>query len=190
MDCADIVIGQARGNLFRVFDYYSRDRATPRRDYFYGGDDDITAAVGKEVNGVTSIIFRRPLSTGDSSADHDISDSLMRVIWSFGQVYPDYFHSPNSGIEAETVSNTRFYQPDEIKYHGTRNRGATSINFFGELTLPHYEKIPGNLLYTPSHILPSPVTETSTHTIDECTICLLASEWKSVEFQQLLRALA
>ena len=67
----------------------------------------------------------------------------MRLIWSFGQVYPDYFHSPNSGIEAETVSNTMFYQPDEIKYHGTRNRGATSINFFGELTLPRYEKIPG-----------------------------------------------
>ncbi len=54
----------------------------------------------------------------------------MSVIWSFGQVYPDYFHFPSSGIEAGTVSNERFYKPDEIKYHGTRNRGATSINFF------------------------------------------------------------
>ena len=54
----------------------------------------------------------------------------MSVIWSFGQVYPDYFHNPGSGIEAGTVENTRFYQPDEIKYHGSRNRGATSINFF------------------------------------------------------------
>ena len=72
--------------------------------------------------------------TGDSSADHAISNSIMRLIWSFGQVYPDYFHSPNSGIEAETVTNTRFYQPDEIKYHGSRNRGAASVNFFGK---PH-----------------------------------------------------
>ena len=47
MDCADVVIGQARGDLFRVFDYYTRDRASPRRDEFYGGDDDITAAVGE-----------------------------------------------------------------------------------------------------------------------------------------------
>lgn len=66
---------------------------------------------------------------GDS-ADHSITNQLMSVIWSFGQVQPDYFHSPNSGIEAGAVSNTMFYQPDEIKYHGTRNRGATSINFF------------------------------------------------------------
>ena len=64
MDCADVVMGQARGNRFRILDYYTRDRATPRLDSFYGGDDDITAAVGREVNGVTSIKFRRPLSTG------------------------------------------------------------------------------------------------------------------------------
>ena len=81
MDCADIVIGQARGNRFRVFDYYSRDRATPRRDYFYGGDDDITAAVGKEVNGVTSIIFRRPLSTGwNKTSFHKILTRAMNCI--------------------------------------------------------------------------------------------------------------
>ena len=54
----------------------------------------------------------------------------MSVIWSFGQVYPDYTHSPSSGIEAGTAENDRFYQPDEIKYHGSRNRGTTSINFF------------------------------------------------------------
>ena len=63
MDCADIVIGQACGNRFRVIDYYTRDRSTPRRDSFYGGDDDITAAVGSEVDGITNIIFRRPLIT-------------------------------------------------------------------------------------------------------------------------------
>lgn len=64
MDCADIVIGMARGQHSRVLDYYTRDRATPRKDSFYGGKDDITAAVGNEVNGMTSIKFRRRLVTG------------------------------------------------------------------------------------------------------------------------------
>ena len=71
----------------------------------------------------------------DGSADHNIANELMRVIWSFGQVYPDYFHSPASGIESGTAQNDRFYQPDELKYHGSRNRGATSANFFGELQM-------------------------------------------------------
>jgi len=69
--------------------------------------------------------------TGDT-ADHSVTNQLMNIIWSFGQVYPDYFHSPGSGIEAGTAQNNRFYQPDEIKYHGGRNRGATSLNFFGK----------------------------------------------------------
>ena len=64
MDCADIVIGMARGDKFRIYDYYSRDRSTPRRDEFYGGRDDLTAAVGNEIDGITSIKFRRPLVTG------------------------------------------------------------------------------------------------------------------------------
>lgn len=55
----------------------------------------------------------------------------MQLIWSFGQVYPDYFHWPGSGIEAGSAQNGRFYMPDELKYHGTRNRGATTVNFFG-----------------------------------------------------------
>ena len=54
------------------------------------------------------------------------------MIWAFGQVFPDYFHRPWSGIEAGTAQNARFYSEDELKYHGTRNRGATSINFFGK----------------------------------------------------------
>ena len=69
--------------------------------------------------------------TGDI-ADHPITDQLMNVIWSFGQVFPDYYHSPGSGIEAGTAQNNRFYQPDEIKYHGGNNRGSTSLNFFGK----------------------------------------------------------
>ena len=75
-------------------------------------------------------------TTGDV-ADHSITNQLMDVIWSFGQVYPDYFHTPASGIEAGTAQNTRFYQPDEIKYHGGRNRGRSTINFFGKCMCVH-----------------------------------------------------
>lgn len=64
MDCTDIVIGTARQNQFRIFDYYTRDRSTPRMDEFYGGTQSLTAAVGKEEGGVTTIIFRKSLTTG------------------------------------------------------------------------------------------------------------------------------
>lgn len=64
MDCTDIVIGVARGQRFRVFDYYTRDRSTPRRDDFYGGSDSITAAVGMEVDGFTTIKWRKRLQAG------------------------------------------------------------------------------------------------------------------------------
>ena len=70
----------------------------------------------------------------DTSADHSVTNELMHTIWAFGQIYPDYFHSPGSGIEAGTAQNGRYYQPDEIKYHGSGinvNRGVTNINFFG-----------------------------------------------------------
>ena len=65
MDCSDVVIGAARGNRFRILDYYTRDRSTPRLDSFYRGGQSLTAAVGKEENGITTIIFRKPISDGN-----------------------------------------------------------------------------------------------------------------------------
>jgi hypothetical protein len=64
MDCTDIVIGVARGNQYRVIDYYTRDRATPRKDSFYGGEDSLTGAVAKEVDGITYVKWRKPLQSG------------------------------------------------------------------------------------------------------------------------------
>ena len=72
------------------------------------------------------------VTIADGNADYNIGRQSMHLIWSFGQVFPDYNHSPGSGIEAGTARNTMFYRPDEIKYHGFRNRGATTINFFGK----------------------------------------------------------
>ena len=69
----------------------------------------------------------------DTNADHSLTDAITHLIWSFGQIYPDYKHTPASGIEANTAKNHMFYKPDEIKYHGSVNRGATTLNFFGNL---------------------------------------------------------
>lgn len=56
-----MVIGTARGYRSRVADYYTRDRSTPELDEFYGGEDSLTAAVGFEENGITTILWRRKL---------------------------------------------------------------------------------------------------------------------------------
>ena len=37
-------------------------RSTPRRDEVYGGQDDLTAAIGWESDGVTTVMFRKPAS--------------------------------------------------------------------------------------------------------------------------------
>ena len=56
----------------------------------------------------------------------------MHIIWAFGQEVDEYTHIPPSGLEAEDASIPDFYRPDELKYHGKRNRGTTSINFYEE----------------------------------------------------------
>ena len=78
---------------------------------------------------ITSLVV---LSRSGDPGDHAIEDKVMTVIWAIGQLPGDYFHSPRSSLEAGEASNTNFYQPDEIKYHGGRNRGQANINFFCE----------------------------------------------------------
>lgn len=133
MDCTDIIIGSARDTASRIGDYYTRDRSTPRTDNFWGGKNDLTAAMGFEKNGVTTILFRRKLEAVDPS-DHTIEEDLMHVIWAQGQEMGKYIHVPKSGIEASPASVKDFYKPDELKYHGHGSqRGALTLNFFGKL---------------------------------------------------------
>ena len=79
MDCTDIIIGSARGMKHRIGDYYTRDRSTPRQDSFWGGRDSLTAAMGFERDGVTTILFRRKLEADNHFSDHDIIDGAMQV---------------------------------------------------------------------------------------------------------------
>lgn len=132
MDCTDIVIGSVRGTYNKIGDYYTRDRSTPRQDSYWGGRNDLTAALGYESDGVTTILFRRKLAVRDAW-DHPIEDEFMHVIWAKGQELGKYVHSPKSSLEAGNVSLKNFYKPDELKYHGHgRQRGMAIIDFMGE----------------------------------------------------------
>ena len=131
MDCTDMVIGMARGNTHRIGDYYTRDRSTPRVDSFWGGKESLTAAMGFEKDGVTTIVFRKKLASNELT-DHEIMDGDMQVIWAKGQEPGKYVHVPPSGVETSKVSVKDFYKVDELKYHGHRSqRGVVSFNFFG-----------------------------------------------------------
>lgn len=46
-------------NLVRVQDMYTRDRSSPQPDLFYLGSDSITGAAGSQVDGTTTIVFRK-----------------------------------------------------------------------------------------------------------------------------------
>ena len=131
MDCTDMVIGMANGDSSRIWDYYTRDRSTPKRDTYWGGSNDLTAAAGWERDGETIIMFRKSLK-GSGFSDHDIVNENMHVIWAIGQEPGDYFHAPSSGLEKGNPSIPDFYRKDELKYHGKKNRGKIEMNFFDE----------------------------------------------------------
>jgi len=140
MDCTDMVVGMARGNTHRIGDFYTRDRSTPRRDKFWDGEDDLSSAMGWEEDGVTTLIFRKPLQA-NGPTDHSILDEEMHVIWAVGQQQGEYSHSPKSGLETEEASLPDFYHEDELKYHGKVNRGTTSINFKKEIARNDQSKL-------------------------------------------------
>lgn len=130
MDCNDIVIGSARGDYGRIFDYYTRDRSTPKVDSFYGGKDDLTAGLVVENDGITTVVFRKKLIANELS-DHTILNATMDVIWAKGQEPGKYVHNPASGLETGKARDSNFYREDEIKYHGHKDqRGKLALNFF------------------------------------------------------------
>ncbi|KAK9497677.1 hypothetical protein O3M35_004361 [Rhynocoris fuscipes] len=126
MDCTDMVIGMARGTSFRIWDYYSRDRSTPRLDTVWGGKNDLTSAMGFEKDGVTTIAFRKKLKSNEPT-DHSIEKGVMHVIWAVGQETG----GSKSGSATETAAIKEFYKADELKYHGNGSqRGIINIDFY------------------------------------------------------------
>jgi len=106
MDCTDMVIGKARGGLGRVGDYYTRDRSTPRLDADFGGMSDLAASHAWESEGRTNMRLRKSARGG--KADHPLQGQL-HLIWAHGQL-------------------SEFYQPDQLKYHGRKNRGVAFLD--------------------------------------------------------------
>lgn len=144
MDCTDIIIGSARGMKHRIGDYYTRDRSTPRLDSFWGGKESLTAAMGFERDGVTTILFRRKLTTDGHFSDHEIFDGSM-------QVWETYLPSHNP---RET-----FYDPNDcpvIRSFGPRDKSR--INTF---TCPRAES---NTARSVSRTFTSPTSSSTTDT--------------------------
>ena len=117
-------------------------------DEFFGGKDDLTAAVGYEKNGVTTILFRKKITgiiwfqkdkllfliflfVGTELTDFSIENKPMTIIWAVGQSKGQYSHRPASGLERGNPGIADFYRPDEVKYHGKDNRGFATVNFHG-----------------------------------------------------------
>ncbi|GMH36265.1 hypothetical protein BSKO_04133 [Bryopsis sp. KO-2023] len=115
----DIVVGYAQGKTFRIQDSFTPSRARPLPDVFFGGQDDIIDAVGREEDGLTFLKFRRKLETNDTPGDYCISKKVnYLVIYAYGQPTDKLTHIPNSSLETGRASNKEFYAQDELKFHG------------------------------------------------------------------------
>jgi len=87
MSGADMVIGTVVGSNITVVDYWSVGEQPPTTDTQRGGTDNILARNGQEVNGVTTIKWKKPLSTGDSQ-DKSIpsTQNKTNIVFAFQKV--------------------------------------------------------------------------------------------------------
>lgn len=69
MDCFDMVIGMMIDGMSQVRDYYSVSHIMPQPDEFFGGKDSLASATAYQQDGVTTIVFRKPLK-GESYQDN------------------------------------------------------------------------------------------------------------------------
>ena len=106
--CLPVVMSINQRYIFILYCKHP-DRSTPRRDKVYGGQDDLTAAIGWEQDGVTTVMFRKPASGAEDSGkqDHNFGGQLT-LIWAYGQ----------TGVE--------FYKEDVLLYHGG-NKGRSTL---------------------------------------------------------------
>eukprot|EP00873_Tetraselmis_striata_P022445 jgi/Tetstr1/442709/TSEL_030799.t1 len=128
----DVVIGATIGRTFRVYDAFTPSRSRPIADLELGGTDDILDAVGAEIDQrpeggrrLTLLKFRKPLESGDAALDYCVMGGVLyRLAYAYGQSSPAgaVFHAPASSLETGTGTNTAFYRPDALLYHG----GGTS----------------------------------------------------------------
>jgi hypothetical protein len=84
MKDADMVLGFVNDGKATVYDLYSTGDFGPHPpDTELGGTDDIIEFGGKEMDGYTTIEFKRLLDTGDKY-DRPFSVGTNQIIWSYG----------------------------------------------------------------------------------------------------------
>ena len=87
----DMIIGYARQvdgvQYFRIQDSFTPSRSRPLPDFVFGGQDDITDAIGMQLDsGKTVLKFRRPLETGANGDFCILPGVKFRTIYALGQV--------------------------------------------------------------------------------------------------------
>ncbi len=67
-------------------------------------------------------------------ADHDIVPGPMTLIWAKGTT-TDAYSPPNgnSVFMQGLAGDANFFANNVLKYHGSKNRGSLTIDFFGSL---------------------------------------------------------
>uniref|UniRef100_A0A1I7YK48 EGF-like domain-containing protein n=1 Tax=Steinernema glaseri TaxID=37863 RepID=A0A1I7YK48_9BILA len=135
MDCTDIIVGSVRDGRSRINDMYTRDRSTPLIDSWFDGEDSLSAAYGIEQDGRTVVMFRRKIAEIEPS-DHPLGPDKMFVIWAKGQEPNQYRHSVKSAIETGKIKDKDFYRVDQLKYHGSINRGVYPMEFVPKELMP------------------------------------------------------
>ncbi|TMS34614.1 hypothetical protein L596_002167 [Steinernema carpocapsae] len=135
MDCTDIIVGAVRDGRSRINDMYTRDRSTPLIDTWFDGEESLSAAYGIEQDGRTIVSFRRKIAEIEPS-DHPLGPDKMFVIWAKGQEPNQYRHSVKSAIETGKIKDKDFYRVDQLKYHGSINRGVYPIEFVAKELMP------------------------------------------------------
>ena len=84
MENADMIFGYVEAGETTIMDMFSTGDFGPHPpDTELGGTNDIIEYGGSEVDGLTTIEFKRPLSTGDKY-DNPLSKGINKIIWSYG----------------------------------------------------------------------------------------------------------
>eukprot|EP00002_Diphylleia_rotans_P013251 TRINITY_DN2582_c0_g1_i10.p1 TRINITY_DN2582_c0_g1~~TRINITY_DN2582_c0_g1_i10.p1 ORF type:complete len:942 (-),score=129.11 TRINITY_DN2582_c0_g1_i10:146-2971(-) len=85
MPKSDMIVGWVADDKVHVYDLYSPGYYMPVLDDANGGQQNVYAASGKEINGVTEIQFKRFLDTGDSTTDYTLDlSSQISLLWALG----------------------------------------------------------------------------------------------------------
>uniref|UniRef100_A0A1I7VHX5 DOMON domain-containing protein n=1 Tax=Loa loa TaxID=7209 RepID=A0A1I7VHX5_LOALO len=124
MDCLDMVIGVIIDDISQVRDYYSFPQITPQPDEFFGGQDSLTSATAYQQDGITTVIFRKPLAASDQ-ADRTISSDETIVIWAKGvKLAP---------ISDESISQNALAKTTTPFLDDENSQGQLIINFFDDM---------------------------------------------------------